>query len=187
MYLWNFDRKKLVDLPDNPIRFPWLEMLVEFKDTMPIARKEGPRFENHDLLEKSHVDSYLQRCSGSIITLWVLKWTNDLSIMMNVSATGKEGSSMQLYLAVTAQRRFGNDYAVDNTQVFGTFRLNPTNEYHLPQRELFGGLNFSSLQRFLTSGSCESTSFFFARSNLFDGCFLFVSTTYLTKMSTFGG
>jgi hypothetical protein len=39
-------------------------MLVEFGDTMPIARKEGPRFENHDLLEKSRVDSYLQRFLG---------------------------------------------------------------------------------------------------------------------------
>jgi hypothetical protein len=39
---------------------------------------------------------------------------------------------VQPYLAITARRRFGNDYAVDNTQVFGTFRLNPTNEYHLP-------------------------------------------------------
>jgi hypothetical protein len=107
--------------------------------------------------------------------------------MMNVSVTGKEGSSVQPYLAITARRRFGNDYAVDNTQVFGTFRLNPTNEYHLPKRELFGGLNFSSLQQFLTSGSCESTSFLFARSNLFGGCLLFVSTTYLTKLNTFGG
>jgi hypothetical protein len=106
---------------------------------------------------------------------------------MNVSATEEGGKLRATVSAITARRRFGNDYAVDNTQVFGTFRLNPTNEYHLPQRELFGGLNFSSLQRILTSGSCESTSFLFAHSNLFGGCLLFVSTTYLTKLNTFGG
>jgi hypothetical protein len=78
-------------------------------------------------------------------------------------------------------------FAMDNAQEFGTFRLKPTNEYHLPQRELFGGLNFSSLQRNLTSGSCESTSFLFARSNLFGGCLHFKSTTLLTKLNAFGG
>jgi hypothetical protein len=87
--------------------------------------------------------------------------------MMNVSATGKEGGSVQPYLTITSRRRFGNDYTVDNTQVFENFRLKPTNEYHLPQHELFGGLNFSSLQRLLTSGSCESTSFLFCPFNPF--------------------
>ena len=86
--------------------------------------------------KKSCVDSYLQRFSGSIITLWVLKWTNDLPIIMNVCATEEEEKSVQPYLAITDRRRFGNDYAVDNTQVFGAFRLKPTNEHHLPQRGL---------------------------------------------------
>jgi hypothetical protein len=61
--------KSLQTYPITQSVFLDFEMLVEFGDTMPIARKEGPRFENHDLLEKSRVDSYLQRFSGSIITL----------------------------------------------------------------------------------------------------------------------
>jgi hypothetical protein len=56
--------------------------------------------------------------------------------MVNVSATGKEGSSVQPYLTITARRRFGNDYVEDNTQVFETFRSNPMKENHLPEREL---------------------------------------------------
>jgi hypothetical protein len=31
---------------------------------------------------------------------------------------------------------------MDHTQGFGSFRPISTNEYHFPQHELFGGLNF---------------------------------------------
>jgi hypothetical protein len=61
-----------------------------------------------------------------------------------------------------------------------------THLHHLPQYKL-SAVEFLIIARFLTFGSCESTSFLFARSNLFGGCLPFESTTYLTKLNTFGG
>jgi hypothetical protein len=86
---------------------------------------------------------------------------DDLSRMVNVSVTGKEENSVQPYLAITVRRGFGNDYAVDNTQVFENLSVEPHERISSPRTRAFGGLNFSSLQRILTSGSCESTSFLF--------------------------
>jgi hypothetical protein len=77
--------------------------------------------------------------------------------------------------------------AVDNAQVFWNLSVE-THERTSPlTTRAFGGLNFSSLQRILTSGSCESTSLLFAHSNLFGGSLHFESTTYLTKLNAFGG
>jgi hypothetical protein len=107
-------------------------------------------------------------------------------MMIDVSATEKEGSSMQSYPAMTALRGFEMINVMDKTQVFRTFRMAATNSHHLPHAS-FRRLYSSSLQRFLTSGSCESTSFLFARSNIFGGCMPSASTPFLSKMNTFGG
>jgi hypothetical protein len=57
-------------------------------------------------------------------------------MMIDVSATEKEGSSVQSYPAMTALRGFEIINVMDKTQVFQIFRMAATNSHHLPQCEL---------------------------------------------------
>jgi hypothetical protein len=57
-------------------------------------------------------------------------------MMIDVSATEMEGSSVQSYLAITALRGFEMINAMDKTQVLRTFRMDATNLHHLPHGEL---------------------------------------------------
>ena len=122
LYLWNFDRRWLPVLPDDPIQFPWLEMLAELGDSLLIAReKRNQDFENTILLIKSRDCSYLQRSSGFITTHWVSKWMNNLLMMFDVSATGKEWISVQSYLVMIALHVFEMIHVMDNAWALWTF------------------------------------------------------------------
>jgi len=47
-----FYREKLTGLPDTPIRFTRLEMLVEFGATMPVCPKRGSKIWKSRIVEK---------------------------------------------------------------------------------------------------------------------------------------
>jgi hypothetical protein len=57
-------------------------------------------------------------------------------MIIDVSATEKEGSFVQSYPTMTALRGFEIINVMDKTQVFQIFRLAATNSHHLPQCEL---------------------------------------------------
>ena len=57
-------------------------------------------------------------------------------MMIDVSATEMEGSSVQSYLAITALHGFEMINAMDKMQVLRTFRMDTTNLHHLPHGEL---------------------------------------------------
>ena len=57
-------------------------------------------------------------------------------MMIDVSATEKEGSFVQSYLEITALCGFEMINAMDNMQVLQTFQMDAMNLHHLPHGEI---------------------------------------------------